>query len=325
MMNSLQEQYIKIFNSINFEEIKDHPNILIAARFWDEKRYGAAKTCYKFMRAIDDLIDNQKAANKVIPENERKQYAANVDKWLRLIFDGSTENSFQKELTATIKTFSIPAWPLEAFAKSMIYDIYHDGFATMQTFLEYSGGASVAPAAIFVHLAGLRENGGVYSDPAFDVKKAATYCAIFSYMVHIIRDFQKDQLNNLNYFADDLIEKNGLTRADLGKIAKGAVISEGFRRLINEYYIVADEYRQKTYDCIKEIWPFLEPCYQLSLEIIFELYLMVFERIDIKNGNFTTPELNPVPEESRQRVYTTILNSKTLKTFNPTFFVEWNK
>lgn len=212
-MNSLQEQYIKIFNSINFEEIKDHPNILIAARFWDEKRYGAAKTCYKFMRAIDDLIDNQ---------------------------------------------------------------------------------------------------------------KAATSCAIFSYMVHIIRDFQKDQLNNLNYFADELIEKNGLTRDSLGKIARGEVISKGFRRLINEYYIVADEYRQKTYDCIKKIWPCLEPRYQLSLEIIFELYLMVFERIDIKNGNFTTPELNPLPVESRRRVYTTILNSKTLKSFNPAFLVEWN-
>jgi phytoene/squalene synthetase len=324
-MNSLQEQYIKIFNSIKFEEIVDHPNILIAARFWDEKRYGAAKTCYKFMRAIDDLIDNQKAANKFIPENERKQYAANVDKWLRLIFDGSTDNSFQKELTATIKTFCIPSWPLEAFAKSMIYDIYHDGFPTMESFLEYSGGASVAPAAIFVHLAGLRENGGVYLDPEFNVKEAATSCAIFSYMVHIIRDFQKDQLNNLNYFAEDLIEENGLTRDELVKIARGKVISEGFRRLINEYYIVADEYRQKTYDCIRSIWPFMEPRYQLSLEIIFELYLMVFERIDINKGSFTTQELNPSAEESRQRVYRTIMNSKTLKKPEHSFFLQRNK
>jgi phytoene/squalene synthetase len=194
----------------------------------------------------------------------------------------------------------------------MIYDIYHDGFATMQTFLEYSGGASVAPAAIFVHLAGLRENGHVYSDPAFNVKEAVTSCAIFSYMVHIIRDFQKDQLNNLNYFADDLIEKFGMSRAGLYEIASGANVSEGFRRLINEYYVVADEYRQKTYDCIKAIWPNLEPRYQLSLEIIFELYLMVFERIDIKGGNFSTAELNPTPEESRQRVYKTIMNSRTI-------------
>ena len=69
-MNSLQKDFIEKFNSINFEQIKDHPNILIAANFWDEDRYQAAKTCYKFMRAIDDLIDNHKAEYKTITESE---------------------------------------------------------------------------------------------------------------------------------------------------------------------------------------------------------------------------------------------------------------
>jgi phytoene/squalene synthetase len=311
-MNLLLDQYIKIFNSIDFDQIKDHPNILIAARFWDDRRYNAAKTCYRFMRTIDDLIDNHKATNKTISENDKLQFKKDVARWLEMIFNGSAGDPLQKELTETIKTFRIPAWPLEAFAKSMIYDISNDGFATLQTFIEYSGGASVAPAAIFVHLAGLRENNGVYSDPSFNVKEAATSCAIFSYFVHIIRDFQKDQLNNLNYFADDLIKKAGLNRATLLNIARGAKVNGEFRRLINDYYIVADEYRQKTYDCIKVIWPYLEPRYKLSLEIIFELYLMVFERIDIKNGNFTSAELNPTPEESRQRVYKTIMNSRTI-------------
>jgi phytoene/squalene synthetase len=312
MTNSLQEQYLRIFNSIDFDQIKDHPNILIAARFWDEKRYGAAKTCYRFMRTIDDLIDNHKTINKLIPENEQQKFSENVDKWLNMIFNGSSDNPIQKEITETISTFRIPTWPLEAFAKSMIYDIYHDGFESMKTFIEYSGGASVAPAAIFIHLAGLREKDGIYSDPAFNIREAATSCAIFSYLVHIIRDFQKDQLNNLNYFADDLILKHGLTRQDLLKIAGGAEISNGFRQLINEYYIAADEYRLKTYVCINSIRPYLEPRYQLSLEIIFELYLMVFERIDIQKGRFTTAELNPTPEESRKRVYKTIINSRTL-------------
>jgi hypothetical protein len=34
---------------------------------------------------------------------------------------------------------------------------------------------------------------------------------------------------------------------------------------------------------------------------------MIFERIDLKNGKFTTLELNPTPEETKQRVYDTIL------------------
>src|SRR5450759_3793924 len=144
----------------------------------------------------------------------------------------------------------------------------------------------------------------------FDVKWAATPCAIFSYLVHIIRDFQKEQLNNLSYFADDLIIKNGLSRKKLRKFAEGKPVDDNFRNLVKEYYLLADEYRLKTYDIIKEIRPLLEPGYQLSIEIIFDLYLMVFERIDLRNGKFTTEELNPTPEETKERVYNAIMNYK---------------
>jgi phytoene synthase len=197
---------------------------------------------------------------------------------------------------------------MEAFAKSMIYDIHSDGFTTLQSFLQYAEGASVAPASIFVHLCGIQKQNGHYTEPRFDVKDAATPCAVFSYLVHIIRDFQKDQFNNLNYFADDILEKNGLNHRKLNEIAHGASIPQGFRELIREYYWAADKYRQKTYDAIQNIWPVLEPRYQVSLGIIFNLYLMVFERIDIENGTFTTQELNPTAEEIKQRVYTTIMN-----------------
>lgn len=101
-----------------------------------------------------------------------------------------------------------------------------------------------------------------FIDPPFNEKEAAIPCAIFSYLVHIIRDFQKDQFNNLNYFADDRIIK---------------------------------------------IRPLMEPRYQLSLEIIFDLYLMVFERINVDKGSFTSLELNPTPEETRKRVYENII------------------
>jgi len=51
----------------------------------------------------------------------------------------------------------------------------------------------------------------------------------------------------------------------------------------------------------------LEPASQLSLEIIFDLYLMVFERIDVDKGKFTTKELNPTPKEIRERVRKAII------------------
>ncbi|MCX6254479.1 MAG: squalene/phytoene synthase family protein [Bacteroidia bacterium] len=309
-MNSHRDKFIEIFNSIDFHQIIDHPNILIAANFWDPERYCAAKTCYKFMRTIDDLIDNHKAKNKLIAVNEREKFVANVDDWLKMIIISKECNPLQGELIETIEKFRIPLWPMEAFAKSMIYDINNDGFPTLNAFLEYAGGASIAPASIFVHLNGLSKVNGNYETPPFDVKWAATPCAVFSYLVHIVRDFQKDQLNNLSYFADDLITKNGLSRQKLHEFAEGKPVDNNFRDLIKHYYLLADEYRRKTYDVIKEIRPMLEPRYKLSLEIIFSLYLMVFERIDIQKGRFTTEELNPTPEETKERVYRTIMNFK---------------
>ena len=307
-MDAYRDNFLKVFNSIDFQKIKDHPNILIAANFWDEERFCAAGICYKFMREIDDLIDDYKANNRNIAPGKRNEFITDVEGWLKMIFTSTDHNPLQKELLETIQTFRIPLWPMEAFAKSMIYDINNDGFPTLEAFIDYARGASVAPASIFVHLIGLTRKEGKYEDPPFNVKTAATPCAIFSYLVHIIRDFQKDQLSNLNYFADDLILKHNLTRQKLHEFAEGRPVNENFRRMIGEYYRLADHYRLETFTVMQQIRPLLEPCYQLSLEIIFNLYLLVFEKIDLENGRFTMEELNPSPEENRERVFRTIMN-----------------
>ncbi len=296
------DQYLDIFDSIDFEKIVDHPNILIAAHFWEAERYQAARNCYKFMRAIDDLIDNYKTEHVTIAPENKAQFEADVYQWVNTIAEASQDIPVHRELIDTVQRFCIPFWPLEAFAKSMIYDIYYDGFPTLQGFIDYAGGASVAPASIFVHLCGLTQKDGKYFPPVFDVKEVATPCAIFSYLVHIIRDFRKDHLNNLNYFPDDLIAKYDLDRQQLLFMAKGGQITDGFRSLIRELYEVADIYRAKTMEMIRLIKPLVEPRGQLSLEIIFDLYLMVFERIDIEHGTFSTEELNPTWQEIRERV-----------------------
>jgi phytoene/squalene synthetase len=305
MKTTVQTQtdlFLDIFDSIDFEKIVDHPNILIAAHFWEPERYQAAKNCYKFMRAIDDLIDDYKSEHITIAPENQAQFALHVNKWISTVMQKPQDNLLQTELLETVERFAIPYWPMEAFAKSMIYDIYNDGFPTLEAFIDYAGGASVAPASIFVHLCGLTQKDDKYLPPVFDVKRVATPCAIFSYLVHIIRDFQKDHLNNLNYFPDDLIAKNDLDRAKLLRMAQGEPVSQGFRSLIRELYEVADFYRLKTYEMIQEIRPFVEPRGQLSLEVIFALYLMVFERIDIENGTFTSKELNPSWQEIKERV-----------------------
>jgi phytoene synthase len=306
-MKTKTENYLEIFHQLDFAGIKDHPNILIAANFWDEERYNAAKTCYKLLREIDDYVDNYKSSHPVISKDEKERMVAHVNDWICRVRDGSSGELRGSELTEVLQKFQIPLWPMEIFARSMIYDIHNDGFQSVQSFLEYSQGASVAPASIFVHLCGIRRINGHYMEPVFDIREAATPCAVFSYLVHIIRDFQIDQESNLNYFADNLIQKYGLNRHDLMEMANGGTIKSGFRKLIQEYMQLMDFYRQQTFSMIEKISPFLEPRYRLSLHLIFNLYLMVYERIDFEKGSFSKEELNPTADEIRDRVYQTII------------------
>lgn len=304
---STQTTALTLFETIDFNAIQEHPNILIAARFWDEERYQAARTCYALMRAVDDLVDHYKSEHPVLTEAERETLMEEVNRWTANLLESARKGTDHQAVVETFEHFRIPLWPMRSFARSMVYDIMHDGFPTLTAFLEYSKGASVAPASIFVHLCGLREKQGAYLKPAFDVRTVATPCAYFSYLVHIIRDFQKDTANHLTYFADDILAREGLSRADLSWIAQAEEVPEAFRRVVRTYYDEAAKYKDQTLDMIQTVYPKLEPRYRLSLDIIFALYTMVFDRIDPEKGAFTTEALHPGPEEIRQKVYETIL------------------
>jgi len=298
----MRREIDQIISSIDFENIQKHPNILIAASFWDKERYHAAKVCYKFMRMIDDLIDDRKALGDEISRLEQEELSEKVNSWIGLLETMPEKDPFNKELIQTIATFKIPLQLFHNFAKSMLYDIDHDGFSTLDDFMEYSEGASVAPASVFVHLCCLSEEGNEYKTPDYDIMKVARPCAIFSYLVHIIRDFQEDQFNNLNYFAIDILKRHNLLPSDLKKIANGAPVSEAFRSVIGEYCEQAKIYRDQTLKELQNLSAKLSDRYLLSLHIIFSLYDMVFDRIDIKNGNFTARELNPTAQEIRDKV-----------------------
>lgn len=292
--------------NLNLNTILTNPILHIAARFWEEERYDAAKLCYQSMRIIDDLIDNCKTRRFGIPEVEKQKLTATVNDWTKAINNGLPQDSVQKQLTETITEFQIPSWPWRKFSESMIYDIHHNGFETFPIFLRYAKGAAIAPASIFTHLCGVIKEKGGWRTPNFDVRKAAKPAGLFCYLTHIIRDFQRDQNNNLNYFANSLMAENGLDLYKLKKIAAGGEIPIGFRNLIKKYQTFAEYYRRKTRSVLNKIGENLEPRYRLSLEVVYNLYLLIFERIDVQNGRFTTAELTPSPEEIKNRLSGTI-------------------
>jgi phytoene/squalene synthetase len=289
-------------NKIDFHKIKDHPNILIAARFWEDDRYNAAKTVYKFMRYIDDMIDDRKALEGVLSCMEKKMYADQVNTWIDCLGLDRLRDPFFGEVTETIHRFRIPLHFFYNFARSMVFDIHHDGFRTFDEFIDYAEGASNGPASVFVHLCCLDQLQGEYVPADLNISDVARPCAMFSYLVHIIRDFQKDQFNNLNYFALDILARHGLTAEQLKMIARGGEIPDGFRGVIREYKMQAGKYNAATEKMLKSLDGTLEPRYMLSLKIIDHLYLQIYNRIDPEHGKFTMAELNPTPDEVRDSV-----------------------
>jgi phytoene synthase len=296
----------EILAGIQFDQIKKHPNILIAAAFWEKDRYEAAKVCYRFMRKIDDMIDDRKADVDILDDCEKSLFSDKVSDWIECLQGKSADDSSLEEVIEVISKYNIPLSLFNNFAKSMIYDIHHDGFPTIESFINYSEGASVAPASVFLHLCCLNGDNENYADPTMDLLSLARPCAIFSYIVHIIRDFEIDQQNNLNYFAEDILKANNLKPADLKDFANGRVINQDFRRVVKSYLDYAEVYKLKTEAAIIALEPFLKPQYLLSLKIIYKLYLEIYNRIDVVNSGFKTGALTPSMEETKQIVHDVI-------------------
>lgn len=286
----------------DFESILTNPILDIAARFWDEERYLAFQVCYRSMRVIDDLVDDRKATGLILTAEEIARYGLMIEQWTEALSERRAIDDFQQELMNTIDEYSIPIWPWQRLAMAMKYDLTHDGFVSFLAFLRYSEGAAISPASIFMHLCGVRKSESKIEEPVYDIRLAARPLAIFSYLVHIMRDFEMDQKSGLNYFADGLLRRFELKREALFEIASGETATPQFRLLMKAYHRFAGYYRQKARRSMDSMLPHLEPRYRLSLEIIYSLYDQIYERIDPEKGGFSQDVLNPSPKEVRGRI-----------------------
>ncbi len=305
-MNTRESTKLDFAVDLEFDEILTNPILDIAARFWEEDRYEAFKVCYRSMRRIDDLVDNRKETGKAISASEAANLTRMIYAWLKSVQAGERTDSFQTEFLERLEKFAIPLWPWERLCQAMVHDLKCEGYQSLRSFLRYAKGAAVAPAAVFMHLCGVVRRDGRYAEPAYDIRRVARPLALFSYFVHIIRDFRKDLKSNLNYFAHDLLRQHSLELGDLREIATGGEIRPSFRNLVGQYRSFADYYRRSARNKIDEMAGLLLPRYQLSLEVVYSLYSQVFERIDPAHGMFSQGELNPQPEEIKARLQLTV-------------------
>ncbi len=310
-MNPVIPDDFDFTDEIDFSKVLKNPILDIAARLWEDERYAAFKTCYRSMRAIDDMIDGIKSQGDTLTQAEKEYLASRVNGWVQTIEDGPHNDAYQRRLAETMKRFRIPLWPWRKLAESMIYDIHHNGFPTFQAFLTYSEGAAVAPGSVFTYLCGIRKENGEYHPPPFDAQEVSRSTALYCYLIHIIRDFQKDQNQNLNYFSDDLMAEYGLNTTNLREIAAGGEVSAGLRGLMGRYVELAEGYGRESRKALEKIAPHLEPRYLLSFKVLHSLYDQILERVDVPHGSYTATELNPSPAEIDERIWDTISSFKS--------------
>lgn len=286
----------------DFEKILTNPILDIAARFWDEARYDAFKVCYRSMREIDDMVDHRKVSGTVLSQLELSELKKRIQERVNSISNGHATN----ELSETIAKFKIPVWPWVSLSKAMKYDLDHNGFSSFRSFLRYCEGAAIAPASVFMHLCGNRISDQNHQPPDFDIRKAARPLAIFSYLVHILRDFHKDQLRRLNYFADDILFKCSLNKEELGKMVRKQSLDVRIQLLFTHYKLIAEYYRKLAWENFKHILPRLAPKYQLSLQVIYALYSHLYDKIDPNTLQLSETDLNLSLSEIEMRLNLTV-------------------
>ncbi|HOP07110.1 MAG TPA: squalene/phytoene synthase family protein [candidate division Zixibacteria bacterium] len=139
-----------------YTKVLDNPNLDIAARFWERERYNAFRVCCRSMRYLDDLVDSYRVSDRY--GNER--IATAIDSELTAFLQGingvvPADGQFH-DLIEIMTRFALPLWPWSRLVQAKRHDIRHCSFPRFIDFLRYCEGAAVAPAAVFIHLCGVK-------------------------------------------------------------------------------------------------------------------------------------------------------------------------
>lgn len=190
---------------------------------------------YCAMRVIDDEVDDVFLA---LADSERDaarpSVAARVEQWRhdaaaslegRYVATGDTEDArIFSAMNATLGRSNMGTKAFHGLADAMQRDVAERPLALWDEFLDYTEGAAVAPAAVFVFIlaAKVKRDGSSHTSLSKPCADYARHLAIFSYLVHILRDLKADAERAPQHLTlpDDLLAQAGLTKAQLQHAAR---------------------------------------------------------------------------------------------------------
>ncbi|NMM46194.1 squalene/phytoene synthase family protein [Rhodospirillaceae bacterium KN72] len=178
-------------------------NLWFVGRALPSRKRKLFEAAYATMRVVDDFVDDTFLARGPVERAETRQAALSyIDQWEQAAvaaLDGyiaetgdPRDDALFDALRIAAVGSDIPCRPWNALAEAMRFDVTEGRLTTWQDFEAYCDGATVAPAAVFLHVLhadATTLHADLTAAALFDKARAmATFC----YLVHIQRDFAKD-------------------------------------------------------------------------------------------------------------------------------------
>lgn len=283
-------------------------NLDAVGRFLPARKRALFEACYASMRIVDDFVDDGfltlDAAGRAAARPRARRA---VERWYarsEAALAGRDWRAARAEAEAEARGTDDPllaagaapvhdalqaaalagapgprAW--RALAEAMTRDIEERPIASWADFETYCEGATVAPAAVFLHVLDMREASGrlvptLAEDALFT---AARPMALFCYLVHIQRDLAKDTARGgqLVTLPADRLAAHGLTRAGLAEAM--AAREPGVLSLAAEIHRRAGDFRAATRAARDRLAPSLGRRERAILATLIGVYERLHDRM----------------------------------------------
>jgi phytoene synthase len=260
----------------------------VSSFFEDKNKFKAFCSTYASMRILDDFVDGIKNRTK-LNSDEKVFYLEEINKWEILITDcyngKRLENPILRALSDTFKTFNIQLSPWANLAEAMRWDIEHSRFNTFNEFLNYTEGAAIAPATVFISVLSAQSNGEKYNCSANGTNSYyyAKDLAIFCYLTHILRDVSCDlelEDSGLIYLPMEDLHRFSVSEKELWNFKSTKTINTKFQQLMEYQIRRARKFGNKGKTMMNELFEYLDSDCRFILKLLVSLYEKTMDKIE---------------------------------------------
>lgn len=288
---------------------RNNSTLFHASRALPRFRRDLFAVTYAAMRVIDDRVDEGFLG--LAPEQrtaQRKAVAEEVEAWRRQTAENALDGPLPVEVATAFRALVTPSdlgpGPWNGLAAALQEDVAEASMADWAAFERYAGGATVAPAEIFIYLLAARETtAGARCELPRSLAWYAADLAVFCYLVHILRDLAKDAGTTARLLT---IPETVLAEAGLRRDSVGAAIAKGDRarldRLAGPILEKADMHRRVGRERITNLLPMLGLRERAALDGLIKVYERMHQNFADRYGDRVS-DLPVLETEARAAIF----------------------